>query len=153
MLFLSPVSSANEQCRKASAHGEFYLFGLRLEGMNHCGFSTLVCLPGGLGRMAAGQGEQMWSPLGKPRRGMCVVGGRQEHHLGPSPVPVCAGHVVSSPGLGSRVPAYLRNRERMSGSALWGVSSPDGTDSISGEQTLGFCGLLCSDLVRKGSHV
>lgn len=153
MLFLALVSSANEQCQKASAHGESYLFGLRLEGINHLGFRTSACRPGGLGEDGSRPGWADVVPAGEAEEGDVCCGRKAGAASWSFPgAGRCRAHGLS-PGLGSRVLAYLRNGERVSGSDLWGVSSADGTDAISGEQTLGFCGLLRSDSLRKGSHV
>lgn len=126
VLFLAPVSSANERCRRASAHGGFYLFGFRLEWNEHLVFSILVHPTGGLG----GRWEQA-----RISRCGSLWGSRALQEQGRSigvvipPVPSCAGHMLWSPGLGGRVLAYLRSRGCVPGSDVRHVNSPDGTEA------------------------
>ena len=47
--------------------------------------------------MATSQDQQMWSPLGKPRREVCVAGARQGHRCGHSPgAELCQAHALAS---------------------------------------------------------
>jgi len=108
VLFLALASSANEHCRKASAHGEFYLFGFRLEftpQLQHFGVSHWWA-GGRCQRARISRCGPHWGSRG----GRCVPWeqGRDIDGVIP-PLPSCAGHSLQSPGLGGRVLAYWQD--------------------------------------------
>lgn len=90
MLFLALVSSANQHCRTASAHGKFHLFGFRLEGINHLSFRIFICLTGGLG----GRWQQARLSRCGPHWEVKEGGVRCGHWCGCSQVLSCAGHML-----------------------------------------------------------